>query len=397
LSPFFQSLRYNRIRRSKEDEIMIKNARINPVFIFLALVLAACNLPSSSPDEEGADAILTAAAETVEANLTEAAVLNPPTIPPLVVNTSTPTSTQLPAPTNLPPTATNTSICDLASFIKDVTVADGTEFEPNENFTKTWQLENIGTCTWSGYTLVFDSGDAMSGPASLPVGSVSPGQEVDLSVDLKAPGSDGSYRGYWRIKNNTGVLIPVANGYQGKSFFVDIKVKTPPPTSTTVTLSATGGSEGGTVYEPASGSAPVLGSILAGDTAADFLARGYMSFDISALSGKTIISATLDISSCTALNNPYTDLGGIWVGELQYGLPLDQSDYNLLSAGIVKLTAAPGNAIDVKSYLQTRVTEGKNRFQIRLYPDAGSSDGDGQSDYVLCGATSPKLTITYQP
>jgi hypothetical protein len=122
-----------------------------------------------------------------------------------------------------------------------------------------------------------------------------------------------------------------------------------------------------------------------------------MSFDISTLSGKTITSASLDISSCSPLNDPYTDLAGIWVGELQFALPLDQSDYNLSGTGIVKLTATPGSAIDVKSYVQTRVTEGKSRFQIRLHPAAGTSDGDNQSDYVLCGATSPKLTITYQP
>ena len=376
---------------------MFKNARFIPITLILVLVLVSCNLPSSSQEDEGADAILTAAAETVQANLTEAGVLNPPTLPPLINSTSTPTSTQSPPPTGLPPTATNTQTCDLASFIKDVTIPDGTEFEPNDSFTKTWRLENIGACTWSGYTLVFDSGDAMSGPASVTIGSVSPGQEVDISVDLKAPASDGSYRGYWRIKNSTGVLIPVANGYQGKSFFVDIKVKTPAPASTTITLNATGGSEGGTVYEPASGSAPVLGSILAGDTASDYLARGYMSFDISTLSGKTINSASLDLSSCSSLNNPYTDLSGIWVGELQYALPLDQSDYSISGTGIVKLTSAPGSSIDVKSYLQTRVTEGKSRFQIRLHPSAGSSDGDGQSDYILCGATAPKLTINYQP
>lgn len=376
---------------------MSKFSRTNLIGAFLLLALAACNLPSGSPDTESSDAILTAAAETVAANLTEAAVLNPPTIPVLVTNTPLSTSTQ-PAPaTNQPATSTTTPICDLASFVKDVTIPDGTKFEPNETFTKTWRLKNIGACTWSGYSLVFDAGDAMGGPASSPIGSVAPNQEVDLSINLKAPGTDGDYRGYWRIKNSSGVLIPVANGYQGKSFFVDIDVETSPPASTTVTLNATGGSEGGTVYEAGSGLAPVMGSILAGDIAADYLARGYMSFDIAALNGKTILSASLDLSSCSALNNPFTDLSGIWVGELQYGLPLDQSDYNLSGTGIVKLTSAPASAIDVKTYLQTRVNEGKSRFQIRLHPAAGSSDGDGQSDYFLCGATAPQLTVTYQP
>ena len=97
---------------------MPKNALQISVFLFLALVLAACNLPSSSSDEEGADAILTAAAETVDANLTEAAALSPPTIPPSISNTSTPTLALPSPPTNIPPTATGTPICDLATFVK---------------------------------------------------------------------------------------------------------------------------------------------------------------------------------------------------------------------------------------------------------------------------------------
>jgi hypothetical protein len=227
------------IRRYKEEEKMSTNSRLIPILLVFAFALAACKLPTGASETVGADAILTAAAQTVEANLTEAAVLNPPTVPPTTVTSSVPPSQTLPAPpTNLPPTATNTPICDLASYVTDVTIPDGTEFEPNDSFTKTWRLKNIGVCTWSGYSLVFDSGDAMSGPASSSIGSVSPGQEVDVSVNLKAPGSDGTYRGYWRIKNASGVLIPVASGYQGKSFFVDIKVKSPTPTATATTIAS---------------------------------------------------------------------------------------------------------------------------------------------------------------
>jgi hypothetical protein len=53
---------------------------------------------------------------------------------------------------------------------------------------------------------------------------VGPGQDVDLSVNLTAPAANGSYRGYWRIRNASGVLIPVLGGTEGRSFFVDIKV-----------------------------------------------------------------------------------------------------------------------------------------------------------------------------
>lgn len=215
---------------------MSKNARLVSILLSVMFGISACNFPSSATQTPtpGPDAVLTAAAQTVEANLTQAAILNPPTVPAISTSTAAPTIT-LSVATSTQAVATSTPACDLAQFIKDVNVSDGTEFEPNETFTKTWQLKNIGTCTWSGYSLVFDSGDSMGGPASVPIGSVAPNQEVNLSVDLKAPATDGSYRGYWRIKNSSGVLIPVANGYQGQSFFVDIKVQSLAPTATNTT------------------------------------------------------------------------------------------------------------------------------------------------------------------
>jgi hypothetical protein len=64
----------------------------------------------------------------------------------------------------------------------------------------------------------------MNGASPTTIGTVGPGQEVDVSVTLTAPTTVGSYRGYWRIRNTSGVFLPVLNGTQGRSFFVDIKV-----------------------------------------------------------------------------------------------------------------------------------------------------------------------------
>jgi len=194
--------------------------------ISLALILSSCNLPSKAPQTEEPNAIFTQAALTVQAQLNQtptSAPFSTPTLPP-----AQPTNTPITLPTF--PAATNTSVvpptavCDQGQFIKDVTIPDGTNFAPGETFTKTWRLKNAGTCTWSGYTLVFDSGDSMNGTSPITIGTVSPGQEIDLSVNLTAPSTNGSYRGYWRIRNTSGVLIPIINGSQGTSFFVDIKV-----------------------------------------------------------------------------------------------------------------------------------------------------------------------------
>jgi hypothetical protein len=126
----------------------------------------------------------------------------------------------------------------MAQYVTDVTIPDGSQFQPNQDFTKTWRLKNTGVCTWtSGYQVIFDNGDAMSGPATQALsGTVAPGQTVDLSVNLKAPAAAGSYRGYWKLRNPAGVILPVISGFQGNSFFVDIKTVPPAPTATATPL-----------------------------------------------------------------------------------------------------------------------------------------------------------------
>lgn len=206
---------------------MFKSTRIVLLLLIIIFLFSACNLPSRAPATEEPNAVFTAAALTVQAMSTTAATqvttFSTPTLPfPQATNTPVafPTLALPTATVVIPPTAS----CDLAQFVKDVTIPDGTVFAPSATFTKTWRLKNVGTCTWSGYSLVFDTGDAMNGTSPTTIGTVSPGQEIDLSVNLTAPSSTGSYRGYWRIRNTSGVLIPVLGGTNGQSFFVDIKV-----------------------------------------------------------------------------------------------------------------------------------------------------------------------------
>src|SRR3990170_4187565 len=96
---------------------------------------------------------------------------------------------------------------DDSEFVSDVTVPDGTSFEPGTVFRKTWRIRNSGTCTWdAGYRFAFLSGDRMSGPRSAPLGSldrlyesspllpsVRPGEEIEVSVTLIAPSEEGTY------------------------------------------------------------------------------------------------------------------------------------------------------------------------------------------------------------
>jgi hypothetical protein len=164
-------------------------------------------------------------------------------IHPVIARPGASSVTPVPTVTGTPPTPTSTPIagtstpqpaaCNRAQFIADVTVPDGTVFNPNTPFIKTWRIKNIGTCTWTtSYSLIFDTGDQMGGPnsAALP-NSVAPGQTVDLTINLTSPGSAGHYRGYWKFKDNNG--IPFGIGTAGtKSWWVDIIVSGPTATPT---------------------------------------------------------------------------------------------------------------------------------------------------------------------
>jgi len=133
------------------------------------------------------------------------------------------------------PTGASAASCDWAQFIADVTVPDGAKYEPGATFKKTWRLKNIGTCTWTtSYSLVFDSGAQMGGPASVKFPSeVKPGQTIDINVDMTAPTAAGHYIGYWKFKNASGVLFGI--GYAAnKSWWVEINVTSSAPSGSIV-------------------------------------------------------------------------------------------------------------------------------------------------------------------
>ncbi len=136
-----------------------------------------------------------------------------------------PTQTPIPLPT-LIPTATPLP-CNAAQFVKDVTIADGSILSANSNFTKIWQLKNVGSCTWTtSYDVVFSSGDQMSAPAVIDLpGSVAPGQVIDIPIAMIAPNADGSFRGNWKLRDGSGNVFGL--GRTGAAFYVEIRVSKP--------------------------------------------------------------------------------------------------------------------------------------------------------------------------
>ena len=131
----------------------------------------------------------------------------PPTKPGLTLPTEVPATA---SPTLNPSDPTPTPSCrDGAVFVEDVTYPDNTRLDAGEKFTKTWKIQNIGTCTWTGYTIAFVSGDKMEAPDSVHVPETEKGSPVEVSVDLIAPSDDGAYTGNFELRNAEGESVPL--------------------------------------------------------------------------------------------------------------------------------------------------------------------------------------------
>lgn len=94
---------------------------------------------------------------------------------------------------------------DEATWLADVTVADGTVVLPGRTFLKSWRITNTGNTAWGeGYRLAFFGHNKMNGPDSVPLPPTAPGQTVEVSVSLTAPTEPGTHRSTWKPRNPAG-------------------------------------------------------------------------------------------------------------------------------------------------------------------------------------------------
>jgi next-to-BRCA1 protein 1 len=192
--------------------------------ILLALFIGACapaTTPAPTPD---VNAISTAAAQTVIANITNTALAEPPTSLPTATETIvlSPTATLTPTFSLTLGPGTQGLLCDDANYdlaTVDVTIPDGTPMTAGQEFLKTWKIKNTGACSWgAGYNVVFGYGEKMGGAPAAITTTVVPGQEVEVSVQFKAPAKAGEYKSWWRMANARGSAF-------GKFFSVWIIVR----------------------------------------------------------------------------------------------------------------------------------------------------------------------------
>ncbi len=219
--------------------------------LLLAAVLTSCNIGKAPEPTQDVNAIYTSAAGTMIAQLNDQQTQTAQAAPPTAAASPTPLDTMTPLPTLanlagvtpfgtafvlgtpgglLTPLATVAPAgsgsnglavgCNNAAFVAE-TIPDGTIIQPSKKFVKTWQFQNIGTCTWDeGYSFDFKSGEQMQGENVRITQSsdfTAPGHSISFNIHMWAPSGHGEYKGYWQMKDDAG-------NWFGSLVSVDIQV-----------------------------------------------------------------------------------------------------------------------------------------------------------------------------
>jgi hypothetical protein len=229
------------INLGKRGQVLKNRSILLFSLVLISVILGAC----ASPNNDAASgAVLTEAALIAAEGLTQTAAVAPPTSTateplPTATNTNTPAPTATQAATGQAGTAAVTatqqqsgggSVGCLRANFEIETIPDGTQFFVGRQFTKTWRLKNIGSCTWTpAFSAVWIQGDLMGAKAVVPFTDFTdvdtpPGGYVVVSVDFEAPDDPGHYKGYWMLRSADGISFGLgANGREW--FWVDIEAK----------------------------------------------------------------------------------------------------------------------------------------------------------------------------
>jgi len=172
-------------------------------FALISLLVVTSFLPGAcGPSADNKSVIATAIVQTMRAQA--ASTPDAPSSPTPPVDPTLATLTPPATPTTAIASGSYTD-CMVASFVSE-NPPDKTIYKPGETFLKTWRIQNNSNCAWNtGYKLVFWNGDQMGSaynynfPQGLP-----PGESADVSIQLKAPDTTGTFKGEWKLQTPDG-------------------------------------------------------------------------------------------------------------------------------------------------------------------------------------------------
>ena len=196
------------------------------VMVFVGLSLRGVDRPVPTPaPTQNLDAVRTEAVGTFASDLTGTAAAASTDTPTKAesptsaasttaeaITTGTPATPGTPA-TQGATSGTNsapiTPACLGLRFVRDVAIPDNTPMTPAQVFTKSWLVENSGTCPWhAGFQVVLIGGLAMGGsPYQLPQ-DVGPGGRIQVSIKMVSPTDQtGIVQGTWKMADTSGTTF----------------------------------------------------------------------------------------------------------------------------------------------------------------------------------------------
>ena len=185
--------------------------RILATILLTGIFLTACGGQAAQPTETP-----TAVPATATATPQPLPPTNTPTelVVPVTGESPTPSAT----PTEFVPN--NPADCvNKATFVTDVTIPDNTEMKPGNTFTKTWQIQNTGTCDWNeNFKFTFVGGDLFGSDTTKIRRYIGSGSTLNVSLKMVAPSGSGTVTSSWRMADDSGNLF-------GQIFTVQIVLK----------------------------------------------------------------------------------------------------------------------------------------------------------------------------
>lgn len=216
------------------------------IFILAAMLISACNIGATPPPAQDVGALQTQAVAQVFTQAAEQSTQTAAAVPPTPLPTFTvaPINTLPAIPTTSFDIATNTPFtfntqqpgltpqaglaftatvgvystvttkngCSDGYLISESAPYDGKQLNINENFQKSWEFLNTGTCDWDGgyifaFVEEFSTGPKYVVPKDYVVPKsviVKPGQTLTFKLDMKAPKEPGEYIWYFKMKDDAG-------------------------------------------------------------------------------------------------------------------------------------------------------------------------------------------------
>lgn len=97
---------------------------------------------------------------------------------------------------------------DASTFVADITIPDGSLMAPYQQFEKVWRIRNSGTVLWKGRWLARRGAPTGHGiptsPPKVPIPDTKPGEEVNITVPMRAQPLEGASQVHWKMVDAQG-------------------------------------------------------------------------------------------------------------------------------------------------------------------------------------------------